>query len=142
MATALQLPSIFDFDPLFKLDAVVGAKDHPLFALLQVFLNGGLDDYRKWESSNGDAIAQFSELVSLINLRNQVNMMLHSSQSRIRPSLSGRSGFSILPSLPSRTLAATSHTPKSHHPCKLILPRLSAGSSTVCAIVRGPATPA
>ncbi|KAG1797717.1 uncharacterized protein HD556DRAFT_1306341 [Suillus plorans] len=39
IALALRLPSLFDFDPLFKSDAVVSAKDHELFSLLQVFLN-------------------------------------------------------------------------------------------------------
>ncbi|KAG1906184.1 uncharacterized protein F5891DRAFT_975617 [Suillus fuscotomentosus] len=36
IALALRLPSLFDFDPLFKLDAVVSAKDHGLFSLLQL----------------------------------------------------------------------------------------------------------
>ncbi|KAG1831049.1 hypothetical protein EV424DRAFT_214102 [Suillus variegatus] len=42
IALALRLPSLFDFDPLFKLDAVVSVKDHELFSLLQVFLKSGL----------------------------------------------------------------------------------------------------
>ncbi|KAH9053287.1 PCI-domain-containing protein [Lactarius vividus] len=34
IATALSDPTIFDYDPLFKLDAVLAAQAHPLFALL------------------------------------------------------------------------------------------------------------
>ncbi|OJA14335.1 hypothetical protein AZE42_10498 [Rhizopogon vesiculosus] len=48
IALALRLPALFDLDPLFKLDAVVAAKDHELFSLLQVFLNGGLPEFRSW----------------------------------------------------------------------------------------------
>ncbi|KAG1794635.1 uncharacterized protein HD556DRAFT_1368831, partial [Suillus plorans] len=44
IALALCSPTSFDFDPLFKLDAVVSAKDHEAFSLLQVFLNSGLPE--------------------------------------------------------------------------------------------------
>ncbi|KAI0065733.1 PCI-domain-containing protein [Artomyces pyxidatus] len=52
IAIALSDPSIFDFDALFKLDAVVAAKSHPLFQLLQVYLNGGLEELKAWQSSH------------------------------------------------------------------------------------------
>ncbi|KAG1718160.1 uncharacterized protein EDB91DRAFT_1352529 [Suillus paluster] len=52
IALALRLPSLFDLDPLFKLDVVVAAKDHELFSLLQVFLNGGLPEFRSWLESH------------------------------------------------------------------------------------------
>ena len=42
--STLSNPTIFDFDPVFKLDAVLSAQAHPLFALLRIFLSGGLDD--------------------------------------------------------------------------------------------------
>ncbi|KAJ3980007.1 PCI domain-containing protein [Lentinula detonsa] len=48
IASALRIPSIFEFDTLFKLDAVVANKDHELFALLQVFLNDGLSEFKAW----------------------------------------------------------------------------------------------
>lgn len=60
IATALRSPTIFDFDPLFRLDAVVAAKDHELFALLQVFLNDGLAQFQAWESSHADSISKYS----------------------------------------------------------------------------------
>ncbi|KAG0702392.1 hypothetical protein DFH29DRAFT_921438 [Suillus ampliporus] len=52
IALALRLPSLFDLDPLLKLDAVVAAKDHELFLLLQVFLNGGLPEFCSWLESH------------------------------------------------------------------------------------------
>ncbi|KAG1895637.1 uncharacterized protein F5891DRAFT_1193966 [Suillus fuscotomentosus] len=44
IALALYSPTLFYFDPLFKLDAVVSAKDHEAFSLLQVFLSSGLPE--------------------------------------------------------------------------------------------------
>ncbi|KAI0309588.1 PCI-domain-containing protein [Amylostereum chailletii] len=52
IATALDHPAIFDFDPLFTLDAVVAAKADPLFALLHVFLNGGLPELEAWHAAH------------------------------------------------------------------------------------------
>ncbi|OJT15468.1 Eukaryotic translation initiation factor 3 subunit M [Trametes pubescens] len=59
VAAALRLPSYFDFDTLFRLDAVVAAKGHELFALLQIFLNEGLPQYKAWADSHADAIAKY-----------------------------------------------------------------------------------
>lgn len=59
IATALRLPTIFDFDSLFKLDAVVAIKDHELFSLLQVFLNGGLAEFRTWQQSHPQTLEKF-----------------------------------------------------------------------------------
>ena len=56
---ALRLPLYFDFDALFRLDAVVAAKDHELFSLLQIFLNDGLPEYKAWEESHADAFAKY-----------------------------------------------------------------------------------
>ncbi|KAJ3739827.1 PCI domain-containing protein [Lentinula detonsa] len=58
IASALRIPSIFEFDTLFKLDAVVANKDHELFALLQVFLNDGLSEFKAWETSHPGALGQ------------------------------------------------------------------------------------
>ncbi|KAJ3783178.1 PCI domain-containing protein [Lentinula aff. detonsa] len=58
IASALRFPSIFEFDALFKLDAVVANKDHELFALLQVFLNDGLSEFKAWETSHPGALRQ------------------------------------------------------------------------------------
>ena len=60
IAMALRLPTIFDFDPLFKLDAVVAAKDNELFSLLQVFLNHGVAEFRHWEEGHPAAFQTHS----------------------------------------------------------------------------------
>ncbi|KAG1811886.1 uncharacterized protein BJ212DRAFT_1483591 [Suillus subaureus] len=59
IALALRLPSLFDFDPLFKLDAVVSAQDHELFSLLQVFLNSGLPEFRSWLESHPAVLEKY-----------------------------------------------------------------------------------
>lgn len=48
-----------DFDPLFKLDAVLAAQAHPLFALLRIFLSGGLDDLQTWQRTHADTASEF-----------------------------------------------------------------------------------
>jgi len=72
IVTALRLPSVFDFDSLFKLDAVLNLKNHELFYLLQVFLNGGLLEFRVWQSSHPQALETYqiasSELERKIRL--------------------------------------------------------------------------
>ena len=59
IAAALRLPAYFDFDSLFRLDAVVAAKDHELFSLLKIFLNDGLVQYKEWASSHSGAFAKY-----------------------------------------------------------------------------------
>lgn len=59
IATALRLPFIFDFDPLFKLDAVVAAKDHEIFSLLQIFLNDGLSEFTVWHKSHPGVLEKY-----------------------------------------------------------------------------------
>jgi translation initiation factor 3 subunit M len=59
IATALRLPSMFDFDPLLKLDAVIAAKDHELFSLLQVFLNDELSEFKAWEERHPGALEKY-----------------------------------------------------------------------------------
>ncbi|KAI3616701.1 pci domain-containing protein [Moniliophthora roreri] len=60
IASALRLPNIFDFDALFKLDAVVALKNHELFSLLQVFLNGGLTEFQSWQDSHGGVFEKYN----------------------------------------------------------------------------------
>ncbi|KAJ7098753.1 hypothetical protein B0H15DRAFT_901333 [Mycena belliarum] len=59
IATALRLPFVFDFDPLFKLDAVLAAKEHELFALLHIFLNDGLPEFKAWEAAYPGALEKY-----------------------------------------------------------------------------------
>lgn len=61
IASALRIPSVLDFDPLFKLEAVTSVKDHDLFSLLRIFLNDGLHDFRKWDASHTGAISKYGE---------------------------------------------------------------------------------
>ncbi|KIY52318.1 PCI-domain-containing protein [Fistulina hepatica ATCC 64428] len=56
---ALRLPQVFDFNPLFKLDGVIAAKDHELFSLLQVFLTGSLQDYNAWMTNHAGVLEQY-----------------------------------------------------------------------------------
>jgi translation initiation factor 3 subunit M len=56
--TALCLPSVFDFDPLFKLEAVLAVKDHELFNLLQIFLSDGLAEFNSWEAAHSDTLGK------------------------------------------------------------------------------------
>ena len=60
IASALRLPSLFNFDALFRLDAVVAAQDHELFSLLRIFINDGLPEFQAWATSHADAFAQYS----------------------------------------------------------------------------------
>lgn len=62
IVTALRLPSIFDFDALFRIDAVLAAKDSDIYSLLQIFLNDGLAEYFAWVSSHGDVLTKYSTL--------------------------------------------------------------------------------
>ena len=68
IATALSNPTVFDFDPLFKLDAVVATRSHPLFALLRIFFNGGVDDLHTWQSAHADVSSTFGAHPSLFSL--------------------------------------------------------------------------
>ncbi|KAF9450675.1 hypothetical protein P691DRAFT_700875 [Macrolepiota fuliginosa MF-IS2] len=60
ITTALSLPSLFDFDPLLKLDLVVALKDHEIFPLLQIFLNGGLSELKQWQVSHTGVAEKYS----------------------------------------------------------------------------------
>ncbi|KAK7062123.1 eukaryotic translation initiation factor 3 subunit M [Favolaschia claudopus] len=72
IATALRLPFVFDFDPLFKIDAVVAAKNHELYSLLHIFLNDGLSEFRQWEDSHPGILQKYqlesTQLVRKIRL--------------------------------------------------------------------------
>ena len=52
--TALSDPTIFGFDPLLELDAVIAAQSHPLPALLRMFLSCGLGDLHAWQHAHAD----------------------------------------------------------------------------------------
>lgn len=55
ITTALSDPTIYEFDPLFRIDAIVeSAKDHEIFELLRVFLSGGLEELKAWGEKYGN----------------------------------------------------------------------------------------
>lgn len=60
VATALRLPSVFDFDALFRLNAVVAAKDSDIYPLLQIFLNDGLSEYKAWAANHADVLSKYN----------------------------------------------------------------------------------
>ncbi|KAG1844398.1 hypothetical protein C8R48DRAFT_678419 [Suillus tomentosus] len=62
IALALCSPTLFDFDPLFKLDAVVSAKDHEAFSLLQVFFNSGLPELHSWLESHPTILEKYANI--------------------------------------------------------------------------------
>ncbi|KAJ3925426.1 MAG: PCI domain-containing protein [Lentinula lateritia] len=56
IAFALRIPSIFDFDSLLKLNAIIANQDHELFSLLRVFLHNGLSEFKSWEALHVGAL--------------------------------------------------------------------------------------
>ncbi|KAF9481875.1 PCI domain-containing protein [Pholiota conissans] len=73
VANALRLPSVFDFDALFKLDAVIAIKDHELFSLLQIFLNGGLPEFKAWQSSHPQILEKYQ--ISASELERKIRLL-------------------------------------------------------------------
>jgi hypothetical protein len=59
IATSLRLPSVFNFDSLLKVDSVMVVKGHQLFALLNILLQGGISEYRKWLETNEGILGEF-----------------------------------------------------------------------------------
>jgi len=55
--SALADPAMFIFDHLLKLSPVQGLRSDRIFALLQIFVSGSLDDYMKFYSENKDYIS-------------------------------------------------------------------------------------
>lgn len=69
IATALRLPTIFDFDPLFKLDAVLNVKNHELFSLLQIFLNNDLAEFKEWQSKYTQTLEKYGKRYYLLHIQ-------------------------------------------------------------------------
>jgi translation initiation factor 3 subunit M len=61
ISTSLKLPSVFDFDTLYKIDAIIKLQGHELFSLLKVFLSGDLEDYKRWESEYSGSIEKYGD---------------------------------------------------------------------------------
>lgn len=63
IATALRLPSFFDFASLLKIDGIQKLNDHPLLLLLKICISGGLQELQAWEGANGETLAKFGAFV-------------------------------------------------------------------------------
>lgn len=59
IATALKLHSVFNFDALLKIGSVRVVKDHPLFFLLKIMLEGGIPEYQSWLAANEAIVNEF-----------------------------------------------------------------------------------
>ncbi|KAH7923661.1 hypothetical protein BV22DRAFT_1113278 [Leucogyrophana mollusca] len=77
IAMALRLPTVFDFDPLFKLDAVIASKEHELFSLLQIFLNGGLPEFQAWNGSHAGALEKYE--LDKVQLEHKIRLLSFAS---------------------------------------------------------------
>ncbi|TFY82705.1 hypothetical protein EWM64_g1301 [Hericium alpestre] len=60
IAASLSSSTIFDFDSLFKIDAIVAQKDHELFQLLQIFVNNGVEELKAWQASHPGAAENYA----------------------------------------------------------------------------------
>lgn len=63
IASALRLPTMFDFDPVFRLEAVLAVKNHELFELFQIFLSGTLLEFKRWESEHQETLEKYSKQI-------------------------------------------------------------------------------
>jgi hypothetical protein len=106
IATAVSEPTVFDFDPLFKLDAVLAARSHPLFALLRIFLSGGLDDLRTWQQAHADITNSYGITILALPALHPFNKI----KVWTSPNLSVKSAYSPSPISASKTSSRTCHT--------------------------------
>jgi len=60
ISAALRYGSVFNFDPLLKIDAVVNLKDHELIKLLRIFLSGGVSEYTAYEASHASTFDEYN----------------------------------------------------------------------------------
>lgn len=63
IATALRLPTIFDFSSLYRLENVQSLKSHELYTLLQIFSEKGIPEYKAWQEKNMSSINEFSMFI-------------------------------------------------------------------------------
>lgn len=61
IVASLSSPTVFDFDPLFKIDSVVAQKDHELFQLLLIFVNGNVDAFKSWQAEHPSTIEKYGK---------------------------------------------------------------------------------
>lgn len=66
IATALKLHSVFNFDALLKIGSVRVVKDHPLFFLLKIMLEGGIPEYQSWLAANEAVLNEFGRSFDIL----------------------------------------------------------------------------
>ncbi|KIO12424.1 hypothetical protein M404DRAFT_123481 [Pisolithus tinctorius Marx 270] len=79
IAAALRQPTVFDFEPLCKLEAVIAAKDHELFPLLQIFLNSGYPELTTWADNNTDVLDTYGKYLNRSELERKIRLLAFSS---------------------------------------------------------------
>ena len=65
LASAIKLPTIFDFTSILKSQTVQTLQTHPLLDLLHIFVEKGLADLDAWENTNA-ATAQTYGMILLL----------------------------------------------------------------------------
>jgi translation initiation factor 3 subunit M len=63
ISDALRNPTVFNFDPLFRQNAVVALKNHELFSLLQIFANDDLLEFQAWMESHPGVVENYGTYV-------------------------------------------------------------------------------
>lgn len=63
IASALRLSNLFEFDELAQVANVQKLKGTPIFELLNIFVGGNLNDYKKWEASHKAELEKLSEFL-------------------------------------------------------------------------------
>ncbi|KAF9236231.1 hypothetical protein BU15DRAFT_77205 [Melanogaster broomeanus] len=77
IVAALRLPTVFDFDALYNLDAVIAVKDHELWPLLHIFLNNGLPEFCAWADSHAAVLDSYQ--LGRLQLEHKMRLLAFSS---------------------------------------------------------------
>jgi len=59
VASALRIPSVYDFDEVLKSEAVLSLGDHGLLQLLKIFASGTVAEFTSWTGANGALLSEF-----------------------------------------------------------------------------------
>ena len=59
IATALRLPSVFDFDSLLQLGNIRALSSHTLYHLLDIFNKKGMSEFYDWKDKNQATLDEY-----------------------------------------------------------------------------------
>ncbi|GJJ07235.1 hypothetical protein Clacol_001435 [Clathrus columnatus] len=76
IAKALKLPTVFSFDALLKLNTVRAARDHQLFSLLKILIQGSLTDYQQWVIPNDNILGEFATDLDKRQLERKLKLLI------------------------------------------------------------------